>query len=433
MIIMGLVDGIVSLQVEDERCLSSLFWASMGVGVVLTLGTIVTAAPLANFMDTPRLENMLYWFSSIPVLVALSALPNLLILKDMDIKIYALRTIVATIVGGGVGIAMAYMDFGAYAIVGQQVSFFIITNIVVWLSISWRPKLIFDKKSLIEVVRPGLGYMGVSVLTFLDGQAPRFIVGKILGTTSLGYYAFVTRLQYSITETLISPPLTILFPALSQLGHDKEAQRQMTANLLFLYALVLFPILSVAAATSPIYVPLFFGDNWLSAVPLLQIFIVGTAIFPIRNTLIQLVRSNSMMHHLLIPRVILLLLSLASSGFLFLENGLFWMCLSINLIPFFAQPYYLVILKRTMGVSLWHAHIRLWPTVLAAALCYFGIYYSLKENIFSTNPWLCLIEALFSGMGIYLVSLIALQYKQVRMILPFVQNILNQRGKRSAQ
>lgn len=427
MIIMGLVDGIVSLQVKDDLRLSSLFWAVMGVGTAISLGCIITARPLAAFMEQPRLTGLLHWFSVIPVLVALSAVPNLLILKELDLKIYALRTIAATIAGGVVGVVMAYRGLGAYAIIGQQVAFYAITNVIVWLSIQWRPKILFNKNAFIEVVKPGLGFLSVSVLTFLDGQAPRFIIGRILGPVALGYFAFVARMQYAITETLVSPPLTTLYPALSQLNKDRDAQEKMAANLMLLSATLLYPILAIAAATAPIYIPVFFGGKWDEAIILLQVFILGAAVFPIRTVMIQLFRSNSKMHNLLVIRGILLFLSLSSTGLLFLPNGLLWTCLVVNLLPFLSQPYFFSLLRRVTGISLWQALWRLWPAVVSATLCYAAIYVAVREGLLVLNPWLRLVESVVLGSAVYLISILMLQYRQMRMLLAFAQETLRRR------
>ncbi len=82
-VISGLVDGIVSHQVEDDATLSSLFWAIMGIGVVFSLLCIATASPLAAFMEQPALTNLVYAFSISPVLIAISSVPNLIILKEI--------------------------------------------------------------------------------------------------------------------------------------------------------------------------------------------------------------------------------------------------------------------------------------------------------------------------------------------------------------
>ena len=97
LIILALVDGIVSLQIEDDLSLSSLFWSILAIGIGLSLFCAGTAAPLASFMKEPKLVELLYWFCIIPILIALSSVPNLIILKAIDLKIYAMRTIIATL------------------------------------------------------------------------------------------------------------------------------------------------------------------------------------------------------------------------------------------------------------------------------------------------------------------------------------------------
>ena len=89
-IILGLADGIISLQIRNERQLSTLFWCVMGVGCGLMLVCIVFAGTLADFMGEPRLRPLLQWFSLISICLAASVVPNKMLTAEMRFRVLAI-------------------------------------------------------------------------------------------------------------------------------------------------------------------------------------------------------------------------------------------------------------------------------------------------------------------------------------------------------
>lgn len=414
MIVMGLVDGIVSLQVEDDLRLSSLFWAVVGVGTGISALCLATAVPLARFMEEPRLVGLLAWFSPVPILVALAAVPNLLILKELEFRIYAIRTLIATLAGGIVGIAMAMLDFGAYAIIGQQLTFFVITNAVVWFSISWRPKATFGRAALREVTRPGLGVMTANTLAFLDSQAPRFLIGKLQGASPLGYFAVATRLRFALTEIFITSPLAVVYPALAKLG-DPVQQRGLALTVSYLATLLSCPLLAIGAATAPIYVPLVFGAQWLPAVPVLEIYLVGAGLAPFYLVIQQLFRANNRMRTMIRYTGTFIGANLLMTLFLLREaDGLLWMSGGIAAVAYLSVPVYVRALERTVGIGMWAAFPPMAVPFLGAALCYGAIRLYAASAYAPANLWLALVATCLLGAAVYAAVCVIFQFRRIR-------------------
>jgi O-antigen/teichoic acid export membrane protein len=240
----NLVDGVISQQRNDDLGLSSLFWFTVALGIALAAVCYVTAEPMAAFMDSPKLASLLKLFSIVPFLMLSSALPNSLIQKDMNYKIFAIRTLVATAAGGSTGIFLAYRGFGAYAIIGQQIAVYLLMNVIVWSSIKWRPRLLFSQRQLRNVVRPGLGSAGMNAVVFFDDQAPRFVLGRVAGPVILGQYALAARLNLALQEILVVPLSNVLFPAFASILDDKKRQEQLAERVVILAGSILFPLIA---------------------------------------------------------------------------------------------------------------------------------------------------------------------------------------------
>jgi O-antigen/teichoic acid export membrane protein len=342
----------------------------------------------------------------------------------MSFKIYAIRTLVATSVGGAVGLAMAFNGSGAYAIVAQQIALFVVTNAVVWPSAGWRPKRTFQLRGLIKDIKPGFELMCSNVLGFLEGEFPRFIIGRFLGPTSLGHYAFVIRLRYALANALIIPPLAVLYPAFTKINDDKEEQRAIAGKIILLFGMILFPALAIAIATAPLYVPLLFGKIWTPTIPLLQIFIFGLCYWPFQAIVFQLFRAHGRMRIYLTVNAVSVLASIIMTFLIFLPNGLKLMAIGVVAFMSVMQAVFLIILQRQLDINLWKYVMNLWPSAVTALCVFVVMEFFNQSGLFLTAPWVKLLVLLLLGSATGVLGTLLLQRKLLKDALRFGRELL---------
>jgi O-antigen/teichoic acid export membrane protein len=254
---------------------------------------------------------------------------------------------------------------------------------------------------------------------------PRFVIGSVLGPVALGLYAFVMRLQYAIVETFLSPPISVLYPAFATIKHDKKEQQKIAGKILFFTCMILFPILALATATAPIYVPLFFGKKWSDAVILLQIYLVGVAAWPLGIIVRQIYRAHGKNALFLKLNVFVVLMSLSLMSLLFLKDGLMLFAIGSVIIGFVAQPVYLHFLRQWSNIELWRPILHVLPPAFSALLACGSIYLlraSMGENTVSAWGQLTLTVAL--GLLVYLATVVLLQYRQISELIAFANKNL---------
>src|SRR5208283_3142299 len=231
----------------------------------------------ADAMSDPRIAPILRSFSAIPFLLALAAVPTVLVSASMDFRVFTIRTLVASLISGMIGMFYAMRGYGAYALAIQQIAQFIIINIVIWPGCGWHPRLIFDLKSLAEPLRLGTSQTISSLISSAQQQVPRLLLGYFLGPTAAGQYTFVMRIATSFQEILVQPVVTLIYPAVAMVrGDAKEEARIMQQTVLLLGTLIL-PAIALTVQTSPLIVELLFGAKWTDATPLLQLVLIATA------------------------------------------------------------------------------------------------------------------------------------------------------------
>ncbi|MDD3371029.1 MAG: oligosaccharide flippase family protein, partial [Alphaproteobacteria bacterium] len=406
-------------QMKEELTLSSLFWSTLVAGLSLSCFCVLTSHPLAAYMNQPRLVDLLYQFSVLPTLLSLSVVPNMLILKNLDFKIYTIRTLAAAIIGGIVGIVMAIHDYGTYALIWQQITQYIVINMVVWSSAHWHPHLVFSFSAARKAIIPGLKMLAFNIVSFCDGEIPRFFISRVLGPTVLGIYAFVLRIQSALLSTTIAPPLSVLYPAFAQIKDNIKEQQSIAGKALFISCLLLFPAIAMACATAEIYIPLFFKDKWVSSIGLLQIYFLASICWPSGIIIRQLFRAHNQLNIFLKIKIVSTIIGLALLFVLPYPNGLILYGIFMALLGAAFQPFYLNFLKRRFKINLWGNIRGLWPICLSAIAAYGAMRLFIHRGYLSDNAWAKLFGTLFVGAGAYGLAGLLLMYKKIMMAANF--------------
>src|SRR5262245_40589304 len=101
---------------------STVFWTTAAIGVLLMVGGILIAGPVARFYGDPEVRPLFAALSVGFLVSALGSTQSALLVRDMEFRLLELRQMGATAVGAVAGITIALMDYGAWAIVGQQLA-----------------------------------------------------------------------------------------------------------------------------------------------------------------------------------------------------------------------------------------------------------------------------------------------------------------------
>ncbi len=404
----GMGDGIVTLQIKDSAKLSSLFWVIIGTGFIVSLLCFGCARPFANFFNEPDLETLLKWFSIVPTLLAVQTVPQLLFMQRMDFKIYAIRSLVAIIGSGLVGVYMAYNGYGAFALIAQQIALYTLANMILWHFVGWKPALMLKKADVIETIAPGLKMMLSNTLAFVEQQAPRLFLGSFLGPISVGYYAFAFRMRMALQDMLIIPAFAVLFPALSQIKGQSEEQNKIIGGIFFLIGLIVFPAVSMAILTAPLYVPLFFGDKWLPAIDLLQLFLVLGFVAPFAKVAEVIFRAHNKVGTYLKGQGVTIGVGTAVVYYYSQYDlmAVAWVIIGYSLI---GAITYFALLSRYANIHLWHHFSRIIKSTISTIGMVLAVFYFMRD-VQIANDWSKLLATLSVG-GVSYVSLCFLMQK----------------------
>ena len=268
---LGLGAALVYRQAIDERDRSTVFWVGLGVGLLLTAAGIALAGPLADFYGEPAVQGLMAALSLSFLVTALGATQRALLTREMDFRRLELSTIAGVYVGGAIGVVCASVGWGPWALVVQQLTIAVVSTAVVWLASPWRPHFVFSYPSLRSLGGYGGNVLGTRLTYYAQESALPLIIGRSLGSAALGVFTIAYTIVLVPLTRLAIPVGEVLFPAFSQLQHDRERMTDFWLRALRVLAALSMPAMVGLIVVAPDLIPLVLGEQWDDAVPVVQI------------------------------------------------------------------------------------------------------------------------------------------------------------------
>jgi O-antigen/teichoic acid export membrane protein len=263
--------AIVQRESVDDSHLDSAFWIAIASAFVLCLLSHVFGPQIGRFFGEPEVTPVIGWLSFSLFFHAMSSVQIAILTREMDFRSLAIRSLLATLLGGAVGLTMAFRGWGVWSLVGQQLTNAILSSLIMWWAVSWRPAFRVSSRHLRDLYKFSLNLTGNDVLWFFAQKSDQTLVGYSFGPLGLGPYSLASRLPTLLHDSMIGPLQSVAFPTLSKLQTEPERFERALLKFCELSSFVSFPVFFGVMAIAPSLVPWLFGAKWLAAVPLLQV------------------------------------------------------------------------------------------------------------------------------------------------------------------
>ncbi|MCC5661833.1 oligosaccharide flippase family protein [Nostoc sp. XA010] len=254
---------IIYKGIENPKYVNTAYTISLIVGLVLGLGVVAIAPFVAIFFQEPILTWILIGFAFNLLLSSASYVYFAVMTRQMKYQAIANINLASSITRllftiGAAFLGLKYWSF----LIGDSASW--IVNCVLGRYYS-RQKfhLCIDPEVKSEVLSFYLGSVGSSFGLYANFNIDNFTVGKLLGSTNLGFYNLAYQLT-TVLSTIFSAVLNQLgMPIFAQISDDKEQEivliKVVTETAIFtapIYTLIFLMI-------DPQVVTLVFGAKWI--------------------------------------------------------------------------------------------------------------------------------------------------------------------------
>lgn len=258
---------------EADR--STIFWTSLALGSLVATAGIAASGLVAGFFDEPAVQPLFAALSIGFLISSLEKVPGALLTRELAFRSLEIRQIAATIVGAVVALILALAGAGAWAIIGNSLTVTTVSCVLLWWFTRWRPRLMFAPESFRSLTGFGVTYLGSQLLMYVQLNADKLLVGRVLGASSLGTYSFAYQLMFTPVLNVAYPLQTVLFPAFATIQEQDERLNDAWLRSKRLAVAIMAPAFLTMLVTGPDLVPALFGNRWNDAIPVLQLLCVA--------------------------------------------------------------------------------------------------------------------------------------------------------------
>jgi lipopolysaccharide exporter len=261
---------------EDVR---AAFALSSGLGVAFAL-LVLLAAPVAGVLgQDPDLVPVLRWLTLGLALQGLGAPATALLRRDLRFQQLAGISVGSYVVGYvGVGLAMALLGAGVWALVGATVTQTAFASLAAYALVRHPLRPTAARSSYRAILRFGARVSVVGFLEFLQSNLDTLAVGRWAGTSQLGLYNRANLLAYLPAQHLSSGFSQVLFPSFAAIQFDLRRLRGAYLSAVGIAAAIVLPLNAGMAVAGREIVLVVLGDQWVGATQVLPWLLLASSV-----------------------------------------------------------------------------------------------------------------------------------------------------------
>ncbi len=279
----GFGNALIQKKDADDVDFSSVFYFNITSCTILYIIMFFVAPYIANFYRMPELVSIVRVLSLKLVISGLKNVQQAYVSKKMIFKKFFFATLIGTIGAAVLGITMAYMGCGVWALVAQQLFNLTVDTIALWFMVKWRPKKMFSFSRLKGLITYGWKLLAVSLINNLYNEGRQLVIGRVYSPADLALYNKGRQFPDLFVKNINTSIDSVLFPAMSKEQDNVAHVKAMTRRSIRISSYILAPFMVGLALIAKPLVSFLMTDKWLDCVPFMQVFCMAFLIRPISS------------------------------------------------------------------------------------------------------------------------------------------------------
>lgn len=287
----GFSNALIQQKEVSQKDISTAFYTNLLIGIVMAGVFYLTAPWIAEFYAQPELIPLARFFSLTFIINALGFSQEALLRKNMNFKALAAVNVPPTLISGLVGIGLALMGFGVWALAWQIFAASLTRTLLLWIVGGWRPRLLYSWLSLRTMFSFGSKMMFSGLLNTIFMNLYVVVIGKLFSETDLGLYSNAQRLQFVLSASLCGIITSVMFPAFATIQDNlprmKKALSTTLKTLMIGNGLMMVGLAVVADNLFRVLL----GEEWMPSVPYFRVLCYVGLLLPFHALNLQVLMS----------------------------------------------------------------------------------------------------------------------------------------------
>ena len=297
----GFKTGLINLEKPQHEDYNAVFWFNILAGAAIYVVLFLAAPLIARFYGQPALIPLSRYVFLGFVFSSFGMAQSAYLTKQLQIKQIAKCGMTATLSSSIMGVILAALGFGYWALATQYLMYIAVNTLLLWYFSPWRPTLLrFTVYSLrFTVYEPlrrlfpfSVRIMISAILTQVNANIMNLLLGRFYGEANTGHYnqayQWSSKCFLLVGNMLKQVDQTVLVG----LHDERERQLQVLRKMMRFTAFISFPLLFGLGLVSHEFIILAIKEKWAFAASLLPILCVCGAFMPLSALLTDAVISH---------------------------------------------------------------------------------------------------------------------------------------------
>ena len=417
----GLSVAVVQKKELTKEDLATLTTISLIVATILFICLFVSAPSISSFYKMDDLCWPIRVMGLSLFLYSFNSIQTGILQRKMMFRTIFFRSMLATPLSALIGIVMAYMGLGIWALIAFSISNILIVVIFMSFIPELRLAFGFSTQSAKELYSFSVKILGTSLVSAGGDTVRTLTIGKHFSPNQLAY--FDRGLNYSglVTQVVNTSLSSVLLPVFSRSQDDRKQLLFMARRSVKLTSFVMIPILVFVSMAAEPLVRVILTEKWVPCAVYLSLFCllripgVITSIdkqvyYAIGKSQIGLYYEISLLTANLISLIVLI------------PYGVLAIAIGFTVIEYLGNFCLFVISSRVYNYSLCGHLIDVSKPVLSGVIMGLVIY---SMQLAIDNSYLLLVSQLIAGGVSYLLFSYLLKDDSLKYLLEHIKNRIN--------
>jgi PST family polysaccharide transporter len=267
---LGVSVALVKDPRPPARLAPTIATISLGSSACFFVIALVAAPWLARAFGSPE-GTSIFRLLAIGVLFdGVASVPVALLTREIQQGRRLIASVGGLVVNCSLAISLAAAGFGVYSLVWSYLGGSFVTAVLSFFLASHRFRPGWNREIARELVRFGLPLAASSLLFFGTLNIDYLIVGRVLGSVSLGYYLLAFNLSSWPTSLISAAVRPVALAGFSHITFDRAYLRATFERSLMQLLLVAAPMAVMMGVLAEPLVMTLYGSRWLPAADALR-------------------------------------------------------------------------------------------------------------------------------------------------------------------
>lgn len=286
----GMAGALIRKPEIEEKDYSTLFLYSIGMGILMYAALFFASPYIASYFETPVLIPLVRVTALTFLWGPITTVQYVILKRKLDFKTPTKISIATKIFSAIVGITMAYMGYGLWALVISGVlSGFLNLILIVW-AVRWYPRAGWSNESFKYLWGYGNKMLASSLLETAYSNITPLFVAKYYSPADLGVYNRARNYAIMPSQNVTGVIQNVTFPVLSKMQDDDESLARNYRRMLKTTAFVVFPLMMILAGLARPLIITMITAKWEACIILLQLLCFSLMWYPIHSINLNLLQ-----------------------------------------------------------------------------------------------------------------------------------------------